>query len=72
MDWVSTDIGLGNAMAAPGVYTDEEGSMFLNHRYSVHYIAQHISMKAHEPSTTLIHPIMSFITIISFSDLRCF
>ena len=30
---MSTDIGLGNAMAAPGVYTDEEGSIFLNDRY---------------------------------------
>lgn len=34
MDWVSTDIGLGNAMAAPGIHTDQEGSMSLNHRYS--------------------------------------
>lgn len=31
VDWVNTDIGLGVPMA-PGIYSDEEGSLFLNNR----------------------------------------
>lgn len=34
VDWVGTDISRGARMTAPGVYIDEEGHMFQNHRYA--------------------------------------
>ena len=35
VDWVGTDIGRGARMTAPGVYIDEEGRLFQNHRWVV-------------------------------------
>ena len=53
-------------MAAPGVYTDEEGSIFLNDRYPDTSL-RHSFPWQYEPSSTLIYPIISF-SVLRYSD----